>query len=221
MKTKFKTHKNEINENFQIEKIVFQTFLRHIKEKKLYIYFRMAINYNNANRDIFQSFLRHSNSHFFQDCCKKLCQSEHAYSNASSLLDILKIMRTHKGENDNTAIGNTREFQMVIMNLVNSLLHNCIEYAVRDNMKILEEIGSQIFEECCKKLLGDSFEDLTQKMVDKNGKPIDADFLYKDKNQIKEMIEYLKTYYVPNWDLTYNSNDDRLFQWIDSTEATF
>ena len=220
MKTKFKTHKNEINENFQIEKLVFQTFLKHIKEKKLYIYFRMAINYNNANRDIFQSFLRHSSSHFFNDCCRKLSQSEHAYSNASSLLDVLKIMQSHKGRNGNTAIENTKEFQMVIMNLVNSLLHNCIEYAVRDNMKILEEIGSQIFEECCKKLLGDSFEDLTQVIVDKNGKPIDADFLYKDKNQVKAMIEYLKTYYVPNWDLTYNGNDNRLFQWIDSTGAT-
>ena len=219
MKTKIKTHKNEINENFQIEKLVFQTFLKHIKERKLYIYFRMAINYNNVNRDIFQSFIRHSNSHFFTDCCGKLSQSEHAYINASSLLDILQIMQSQKGKNGNVAIENTREFQMVIMNLVNSLLHNCIEYAVRDNMKILEEIGSQIFEECCKKLLGDSFEDLTQKMIDENGKPIDMDFPYQDKNKIKKMIEYLKSYH--DWELTYNSNDDRLFQWINYTDRTF
>ena len=204
MKTKFKTHKNEINENFQIEKLVFQTFLKYIKERKLYIYFRMAINYNNVNRDIFQSFIRHYNSHFFTDCCGKLSQSEHASTNASSLLDILQIMQSQKGKNGNIAIENTREFQMVIMNLVNSLLHNCIEYAVRDNMKVLEEIGSQIFEECCTKLLGDSFEDLTQKMIDKNGKPIDMDFPYKDKIQIKEMIESLKSYH--NWDFDWDLN---------------
>ena len=216
MKTKFKTHKNEINEDFQIEKLVFQTFLKYIKEKKLYIYFRMAINYNNVNRDIFQSCIRRYNPIFFTDCCSKLSKGEHAYSNASSLVDILKIMQSHKGRNT-PKIGNTKEFQMVIMNLVNSLLHNCIEYAVRDNMKVLEEIGSQIFEECCKKLLGDSFEDLTQKMIDKNGKPIDADFLYKNRSQLQDVIDYLKSHY-DGWDLTYNANNDRFFPWIDSTD---
>jgi hypothetical protein len=101
---------------------------------------------------------------------------------------------------DSLEVKNTKEFQMTIMHLVNSLLHNCIEYGVRDNMKILEEVGAQIFEDSCKELLGESFEDLTQEDMPK----LDArDFMKTIKmnpESLKKFIERFAQHYENNND---------------------
>ena len=55
---------------------------------------------------------------------------------------------------------------MYIMNLVNVLIHNCIEHALVNNMMLIEKIGSAIFEEVGKKLCGEDFKDLTNEGLD-------------------------------------------------------
>ena len=86
-----------------------------------------------------------------------------AFINASSIGDMVKLMRKNASYGK-LKIENTCECQMTIMNIVNQLIHSCVEGAYVNCPKKIEEFGSSLYEECCRTLIGDKYEDLTAKI---------------------------------------------------------
>ena len=166
---------------FEIEETVFKTFLKHVKAKKLYPIFRWSVNFTNGHPSSTDIFHRLSAT-LIRDYRNKIdrvkrCGS--SFINAHSVDDILLLMKD--SHDKNIVVEDTSKFQMAIMNMVNILLHSCIEYSIpRGNMMFLEELGSSIFEESCRALLGDSFKDITEEAID----PRQREFLAKIQDMV-------------------------------------
>ena len=169
------------NNKFEIEKTILRIFLKHVKAKKLYLAFRLAVN-NNGRKDLFHvlSVTLNPKGHYAK--MDRLKHYDSVFLRVSSLEEmIVQINAMLNGKR--IVVDNNPNFQMMIMNIVNTLIHSCIEYYVGNNIGILEELGSSIFEETCRTLLGDSFQDVTEEAID----PRQREFLNK-------MDEYVRTH---------------------------
>lgn len=176
--------------NTDLEELVFRVFLKHVKSNNLYIPFRWSVNINGKNKDIIH--MLSSNL-----CSKNYCNSKDriarigcAFSMSHSIGDIINILRL---ENKNHKIENTSQFQISLMNMVNMLIHNCIEHAIHKDFQVLEKIGSDVFEEVGKKLFGDDFKDMTEEALD----PSQREFMDKMQRMRslpsrEEMLNYLR-----------------------------
>ena len=153
--------KKEVLKKPTIEETIFRIFLKHIKLKNLYVEFRWSLNYNGRNADIYHAISRLFSRKYF-DSVHKISSLGNGFVDCSSINDICKAIKSANG-NKIVKKGNTNDFQMYIMNVVNMLLHNCIEHAFINDIHKIEKLGSEIFEDCCRTLIGDSFEDLTVK----------------------------------------------------------
>ena len=166
-------------DGYEIEELVFRVFMKHVKANKLYIAFRWSVNHNDRtkSKDIIHTLSRNM-------CRDRYCKSLDmmgrigcGFTNASSIDSILEIMRNMNGKKKLT-VSNDGDFQMEIMHMVNNLVHSCIEHALHKDIRKIEKIGSAIFEECCQKLIGDSFVDKTNDMM-----------VPKDQEVINKMVE--------------------------------
>ena len=176
--------------NTDLEELVFKVFLKHVKSNNLYIPFRWSVNINGKDKDIIHvlsSNLCHGTYHNSKD---RIARIGCAFSMSRSISDIISTLRL---ENRYVKIENTSKFQIALMNMVNMLIHNCIEHAVHENIKLLEKIGSDVFEEVGKKLFGEDFKDITEEALD----PSQREFM--NKMQImrslpsrEEMARYLR-----------------------------
>lgn len=153
---------NALKDEYELEKLVFRVFIKHIKDNNLYIAFRWSVNIDNYNRDIIHAL------------SSKLCGDKHyhsrqiiakigcAFGTCRSVDDIIRMMHAERGMQK---VENNAQFQLAIMNMVNMLIHNCVEYALVKNMQLIEKIGSSIFEEVGKKLFGNDFKDMTEEAM--------------------------------------------------------
>lgn len=144
-----------------IEETICRIFLKHIKLKNLYVEFRWSLNNNERNADIYHAISSLFSRKYF-DSLHKLDSLGNGFVHCSSINDICEVIKSANG-NKIVKKGNTNDFQMYIMNVVNMLLHNCIEHAFINDIRKIEKLGGEIFEDCCRTLIGDSFEDLTVK----------------------------------------------------------
>lgn len=154
--------KNE--KEFEIEKLVFRVFMKHVKANNLYIAFRWSVNRENPSKDMIHNLsnvLCRRSYNYSRDMMCRIGGT--AFANSRSITDILNIMHAESGKCKG---GNARENQIRIMNMVNMLIHNCIEHALTNNMQLIEKIGSAIFEEVGKKIFGEDFKDLTNEGID-------------------------------------------------------
>ena len=192
-----------LNNDYDLEELVFKVFLKHIKNHKLYVAFRLSVNHNNSIRDIFHIiYPRVYDNEEYCNSIDRIYRIGSAFNNANSFQNLLGLMRACNGGRK-LKVSNDGKFQMAIMQMVNNLLHSCVEYkALKDgNMKSLQELGATIFKEVCQRLFGDSFEDKTEeaidprqkkflsKMAEMGGTPsfenIDKDFLRMLHDQIR------------------------------------
>ena len=150
-----------MREDKNLEELVFRVFLKHVKANNLYIAFRWSVNRDNANKDIIHVLSSTLCSNRYRSCCDKMSRIGCAFIGAHSVYDIMRMMHSQTNKHK---IENNGEFQMTLMSLVNSLIHNCIEHAVKD-MGVLEKIGNAVFEEVGKKLFGDDFKDMTEELM--------------------------------------------------------
>ena len=148
---------------YEIEELVFRTFMKHVKANKLYLPFRWSVNHNNAFRDIVHQISQRSCDSYY-NTVRNSCKVGSAFTQAKSVEDIINIMRDCNGGHK-LEVAEDSKFQMEVMNMVNNLVHSCVEPYVGRNFEILEKIGSTVFEECCKALLGDSFKDMTEEAM--------------------------------------------------------
>jgi hypothetical protein len=149
-------------ERKDVETLVFRIFLKHVKMHHLYPQFRCSVNISNRHRDLFHT-VAFRVLPSYNELVSRLQYSGSAFSHARSLDELLSLMRTSMGVGK---IENNGKCQMRLMNLINSLIHSCIEYSIRQDFQILEALGEGIFNEVCHELFGDSFVDKTQEELD-------------------------------------------------------
>ena len=148
----------KFKKNYELELMILRTFLKHVKEHHLYHRFRCSVGLRNRRKDLFHVIASRALTNYNAIC--KLGDMGSYYMNADSLEDILAAMRrTHGGKLN---IENNSNCQMSLMNIVNGLVHSCIEYSITNDFHILEKIGEATFNEVCRNLFGDKFEDKTK-----------------------------------------------------------
>ena len=138
------------NNEKQIEEIVLETLCRVCKENKIYSYLIFSISLNNYILSSISTYKNIMSSN-----------KENPFSRCNSKAEIIEILKTMK-RNYPKDFSNDKKKQMMVMDYVNALIHYCLEiYICRNPLVKIEDIGSETFEESCKKIFGDDFKDET------------------------------------------------------------
>ena len=175
--------------NNEVVELVVKTFLKHIKENKLYIPFRIAVNNRNCANDVYHIVLSQpSVRDRYTKSIQKLGRYGSNFYCVNNYIDLCKCTKKFNNSCHTLKIEDSTEFQMAIMDMVNGLIHSCIEYYIETDFKILEKLGEDIFKDVCTKLLGEAFEDKTKQMIDSRHEE-----LMKLIGQVKDNPQYLKT----------------------------
>jgi hypothetical protein len=153
----------ETKKGYELEFLILRTFLKYVKLNNMYNIFRCSVNLPNRNRDLYHVIA--SKLLYGYGKISRLPKIDAFYMNAKSLDELLAMMH---GMHGNFKIENNSKCQMIIMNMVNGLIHSCIEYAVDTDFSILEKLGEDVFTEVCKSLFGDNFVDKTAEAMPMN-----------------------------------------------------
>lgn len=81
------------------------------------------------------------------------------YKELLRVIDEFVVTRNARTSNDKET-----NIQLYITDCINIILHYCVERTInrsKESLKILEEIGKEVFDLTCTKLFGDGFEDKT------------------------------------------------------------
>ena len=203
--------------------LILKIFLKHIKRYHMYTKFRCSINQGAMGEDLYHTILRNNNAYRYTNMRNSISRMHSPFIFCKNLTEILKKKNKNVGE---AKIEDTTSGQTQIMNIVNLLIHSCIEYAITSgDMRILEKIGNDVFNDVCKSLFGEDFTDKTAKM-DGNGQMPNVLTMDALKNMIggdiskRDLSQFLKTlqnsvygnygmYYMdyPNLSETYITNN--------------
>lgn len=184
------------NKKYKIESLIFRVFLKHVKFNKMYAIFRLSVNHNGFPQDIIHTIASKGDSVYY-DMISRMKVLGSPYVSARNLLDIYHIM----GNGMDMKVENTPKYQMTLMNIINGLIHSCLEYGVRDeNHQILGKIGEDVFTEVCKTIFGEDFTDKTAElmspeqieMMEKMGRMMPPTVGRDREHLHKEFIEWLK-----------------------------
>jgi hypothetical protein len=148
--------------DYDVELLILRIFLKHVKKHHLYHIFRCSVGIPNRHRDIFHTIASRVMRNY-NNSLSNLGMVNPYYANTRSLEEFLATMRSTSG--GNFKIENSGNCQMTVMNIVNGLIHSCIEYAIGNNFAVLEKIGEGVFTEVCQNLFGDEFVDKTTEML--------------------------------------------------------
>jgi hypothetical protein len=94
-------------------------------------------------------------------------QGDNPFCNAANREDIFKILKQLLGEDNVITKDSSKDVgkvQMRITQILNTLLHSCVERTVNNFLEI-ESIGQETFEMVCKEIYGDDFVDETEKNI--------------------------------------------------------
>jgi len=160
--------------------LILKIFLKHIKRYHMYAKFRCSINQGASGKDLYHIILRNKNSYLYNNMRNCVSHTHSPFTLCKNFMEILgEIDRSVGG----AKIEDTTNGQTQIMNIINLLIHSCIEYAVTSNIGILEKIGNDVFNDVCKSLFGEDFTDKTAK-IDGNGQMSNVFTMEDLKNMI-------------------------------------
>ena len=148
--------------DYDVELLILRIFLKHVKKHHLYHIFRCSVGIPNRHRDIFHTIASRV-MRSYNNSLSNLGMVSPYYANTRSLEEFLATMRSTSG--GKLRIENDGNCQMTVMNIVNGLVHSCIEYAVGNNFDVLEKIGEGVFTEVCQNLFGNEFVDKTTEFL--------------------------------------------------------
>ena len=185
--------------------MVFRCLCRVLKNRKIYHRFRCFIGV--CDKSIYSHDLTTS-VYAMLECMQPYVsdaqQGDNPFCSASNKEDIFSILRKLLGK-DNMITkennGDIGKVQMRITQLLNTLLHSCVEKTV-GNFSEIECIGQETFNMVCKEIYGDNFVDETEKNIPEEVKRlIDAQREYLECNGMVDprgltrdprFIEFLK-----------------------------
>lgn len=148
--------------------MVFRCLCRVLKNRKIYHRFRCFIGV--CDKSIYSHDLTTS-VYTILECMQPYVrdaqQGDNPFASASNREDIFSILRQLLGK-DNMITkennGDMGKVQMRITQLLNTLLHSCVEKTV-GNFSEIERIGQETFNMVCKEIYGDDFVDETEKNI--------------------------------------------------------
>ena len=148
--------------------MVFRCLCRVLKNRKIYHRFRCFVGV--CNKTIYSHDLSTS-IYAILKCMQPYImdaqQGDNPFCNAANREDIFKILKQLIGEDNAIAkdgIKDMGKVQMRITQILNTLLHSCVERTVNNFLEI-ESIGQETFEMVCKEIYGDDFVDETEKNI--------------------------------------------------------
>ena len=146
--------------------MVFRCLCRVLKNKKIYHRFRCFIGI--CEKSIYSHDLTTS-IYTILKCMQPYVmdaqQGDNPFCSAANREDIFKILKQLLGEDNVITKDNSKDVgkvQMRITQILNTLLHSCVERTVNNFLEI-ESIGQETFEMVCKEIYGDDFVDETEK----------------------------------------------------------
>lgn len=154
--------KKKNKEKYDIELLILRIFLKHVKMHRLYHIFRCSVGIPNSHRDLFHIIASRVWRNY-SNTVGRLGMMGSCYANSRSLDEFLMCMRSNGG--GKFQIVNDGNCQMAVMNIVNGLIHSCIECGIGEDFKVLEKLGEGVFTEVCQNLFGDEFVDKTTEML--------------------------------------------------------
>lgn len=158
---------SKTNKDYKIESLILRLFLKGIKKHNMYSNFRCSVNLSRNNRDFFHIMNKRGNA-LYKHWMDRLAMMHSQFLNCSNCRDILETIRQMNG--GSIKAENTAKGQMKLMNVVNALIHSCIEFSVIDtkDLTVLEKLGEEIYNDVCLTLFGDEFVDQTEEMAKPN-----------------------------------------------------
>ena len=185
--------------------MVFRCLCRVLKNRKIYHRFRCFVGV--CNRTIYSHDLSTS-IYTILKCMQPYVmdaqQGDNPFCSAANREDIFKILKQLLGEDNVITKDNSKDVgkvQMRITQILNTLLHSCVERTVNNFLEI-ESIGQETFEMVCKEIYGDDFVDETEKNIPEEVKKlIHAQREYLEHNGVVDprnltsdprFIEFLK-----------------------------
>lgn len=208
-----------MEKDFKIESLIFRIFLKHVKLNKMYYIFRCSVSCNDlVSLDMFHTIASRSDTRYYE-LMNRLKQIGSPYTLSRKLGDILLSIKNTYGEK----IENNTEGQMILMNIVNGLIHCCLEYGITNgNYQILGEIGEKVFKEVCESLFGKDFVDKTndglsdeqKKILEKMGVMFNpSDMLEGDMPRMMPRPPRIRR---PRRYEANNADNDNFIRWIEN-----
>ena len=155
----------KIKEN-DIRKLVFKTLCHVLVEKRLYHKFRCCIGHKNQCTELY---LLLNNSYEFLSLVQRNGNRDNPFFNTTTREDVYELMGNIGHPIKPQKISDVAVIQNRVITLLNSLLHSCVEYTVKNIMEV-EEIGRETFNLICEQIFGKDFVDETEKDVPENVK---------------------------------------------------
>lgn len=154
------------SKNYEVESLVFRLFLKCVKKHGLYNQFRCSVNVNtqDTQNDLFHKINYRSNGNY-RNSLSRLGSIGSPFMGCRNHKEFLAVLNNSNG--GRLMVENTSECQMKLMNMVNFIIHSCIEYSVYDHFEILENLGEETYNEVCKALFGKEFVDKTSELMTK------------------------------------------------------
>lgn len=148
--------------------MVFRCLCRVLKNKKIYHRFRCFIGI--CEKSIYSHDLTtsiYTTLKCMQPYVRDAQQGDNPFCSAANREDIFKILKQLLGEENvitKDGIKDMGKVQMRITQILNTLLHSCVERTVNNFLEI-ESIGQETFEMVCKEIYGDDFVDETENNI--------------------------------------------------------
>ena len=149
--------------------LVFKYLCRVLKNRKIYHRFRCFIGTG-------ESLIPYSLYYSFR-CMKPIIDvalsqaSENPFYRTTTMDDVIAAFEAMLGKYDTIDEWDDGKVQSRITQLINTLMHCCVEKTVKD-FRQLEDIGRETFDMVCKKIFGNNFVDETEKELPDNIKKI-------------------------------------------------
>jgi hypothetical protein len=171
--------------------LVFKYLCRVLKNKKIYHRFRCFIGYDMTDMTI-GGMYKHNFYPTFS-CMKPIADmaldvggSENPFFYASTVKAVISAFEAILGKYDTIDEWNDGKVQQRITQLINTLIHCCVEKTITDFHQ-LEDIGKETFDMVCRKIFGNNFVDETEKELPDNIKKIlEAQRMFMENHDVDD-----------------------------------
>ena len=169
--------------------LVFKYLCRVLKNRKIYHRFRCFI----GNGESIISITRRPCIYYSSFRCMKpiigvaLSQaSENPFFHATTIDSVIAVFEAMLGKYDTIDEWDDGKVQQRITQLINTLIHCCVEKTITDFRQI-EDIGRETFDMVCRKIFGNNFIDETEKELPDNIKKIlEAQRMFMENHDVDD-----------------------------------
>lgn len=171
--------------------LVFKYLCKVLKNRKIYHRFRCFIG---NGEDVITSTRRPCIYGLYSSfqCMKPIVgvalsqASENPFFRTTTIGGVIAVFEAMLGKHDTIDEWDDGKVQQRITQLINTLIHCCVEKTVKD-FRQLEDIGREAFDMVCRKIFGNDFVDETEKELPDNVKKIlEAQRMFMENHDVDD-----------------------------------